>query len=396
LIEGGVEHAFVERVNEWQTEDGTGGGAHGFRIVRIDGALEKDGAARAESFGSAQDRTGVARLLKSIEHNSESLAAKGLVESPGGRLDESDDALGRFGRGDFLKKRVGQSVDAGPVETAHVIDDGVLDRLGGEHCVNGTVAAKGFFEQVETFGDGEAIFSEAAMEDASANAFEKRIFCAAESFDFHRLRGGVKYNRRPRIPHMKRILWAAAGIATFLLVVWLFMVARAIKRQSTVDEARPADIIVVLGAAEYRGRPSPVLEARLNHALFLYLQHLAPLIVTTGGSGGDPVYTESEVGRAYLSRRGVPSEAILVEPEGESTAYSTAAVAEIMRRRGLQSCILVSDGYHIYRVKRMLQAQGIVALGSPRPWQPKGGWREDWLYWRQAVAYGLWRIGVNI
>ena len=174
------------------------------------------------------------------------------------------------------------------------------------------------------------------------------------------------------------------------------MVARAIRRQSTVDEARPADIIVVLGAAEYRGRPSPVLEARLNHALFLYRRHLAPMIVTTGGAGGDPVYTESEVGRAYLSRRGVPSEAILVEAEGESTAYSTAAVSEIMRRRGLQSCILVSDGYHIYRVKRMLQAQGIMALGSPRPSEMKDGWRADWLYVRQAVAYGLWRVGVNI
>src|SRR6476660_3386306 len=129
---------------------------------------------------------------------------------------------------------------------------------------------------------------------------------------------------------MKRALLTAglsvAAVATIAAGIGLTKVARDIRRQSRVDEAQPADIIVVLGAAEYRGRPSPVLEARLNHALFLYLQGRAPLILTTGGAGGDPVYTESEVGRTYLSRRGVPSESILVEAEGESTAHSAAAV----------------------------------------------------------------------
>jgi uncharacterized SAM-binding protein YcdF (DUF218 family) len=195
---------------------------------------------------------------------------------------------------------------------------------------------------------------------------------------------------------MKRLVWVTFALALVLGAGWLYRVSRAIKAQSNADEARKADIIVVLGAAEYRGRPSPVLEARLNHALFLYLQQLAPLIVTTGGAGGDPHYTESEVGRAYLSRRGVPSEAILIEPYGESTAYSTAAVAEIMRRRELKSCIVVSDGYHIYRVKRMLQAQGIEVYGSPRPSAMKEGWRGDWLYVRQAIGYSLWRVGINI
>ena len=195
---------------------------------------------------------------------------------------------------------------------------------------------------------------------------------------------------------MKRALAAVAVLATVALAWWLIAVTRDIERQSNVDEARPADIIVVLGAAEYRGRPSPVLEGRLNHALFLYLKQMAPLIVTTGGAGGDPQYTESEVGRAYLSRRGVPAEAILVEREGESTAYSIAAVVEIMKRRELKSCIVVSDGYHIYRVKRMLQAQGIKVYGSPRPWVPKPGWSETWLYFRQAIGYALWRVGINI
>jgi uncharacterized SAM-binding protein YcdF (DUF218 family) len=185
-------------------------------------------------------------------------------------------------------------------------------------------------------------------------------------------------------------LAAAAGLAE------LYSISRKIERQSTVDEAQTADLIVVLGAAEYRGRPSPVLERRLNHALWLYHQGLAPRILTTGGKGGDPVFTEGEVARAYLSKHDVPAEAILVESEGESTVYSTTAAAEIMRRMNLKSCIVVSDGYHIYRVKRMLQAKGMSVYGSPRPEAPKNDWREQWVYFRQAIAYVLWRVGIPI
>src|SRR5579884_1585809 len=183
-------------------------------------------------------------------------------------------------------------------------------------------------------------------------------------------------------------------------VCYLGFVAAQIQKESAVDEAvteQPkADAIVVLGAAEYRGRPSPVLEARLNHALFLYLKGLAPRIITTGGAGGDPMFTESTVSRAYLTRRGVPAEAISVEDEGESTAQSVAAVAEMMRRMDLKSALIVSDGYHIYRVKKMLQASGIRVYGSPRPSPEPAGFREKWVYFRQAVGYSLWRLGIAI
>src|SRR5580658_10791175 len=180
-----------------------------------------------------------------------------------------------------------------------------------------------------------------------------------------------------------RIALVIVVLAAAALVASLLSVAHAIERQSTVDEARPADVLVVLGAAEYRGRPSPVLEARLNHALFLYRQGFAPRILTTGGKGGDPTFTEGEVARAYLSKHDIPSEAILVESEGESTVYSTAAAAEIMRRMNLKSCIVVSDGYHIYRVKRMLQSDGMSVYGSPRPSPERDDWGEQWLYFRQ-------------
>ncbi len=181
---------------------------------------------------------------------------------------------------------------------------------------------------------------------------------------------------------MTGVTWKVAGVAA------------EIQQQSVIDEARPSDAIIVLGAAEYRGKPSPVLEARLNHALFLYLKGLAPRIITTGGAGGDPVFTEGSVGRAYLTQRGVPPEAIVVEREGESTAQSVAAVAEIMRRMNLKSAIVVSDGYHIFRVKKMLESSGLKVYGSPRPSVPEGGWRERWQYLRQAVGYGLWRMGI--
>jgi uncharacterized SAM-binding protein YcdF (DUF218 family) len=195
------------------------------------------------------------------------------------------------------------------------------------------------------------------------------------------------------------LIRVAAGLVALTVIglCWkLFSIASDIRRQSNVDEARPADVILVLGAAEYRGRPSPILEARLNHALFLYRKGLAPRVITTGGKGGDPMFTEGEVGRAYLSRHGIPSEAIIVESEGETTVYSTAAAAEIMRRMDLHSCIVVSDGYHIYRVKRMLQFQGIDVYGSPRPSEPHHGWRQEWVYMKQAIAFALWRVGIPV
>lgn len=196
---------------------------------------------------------------------------------------------------------------------------------------------------------------------------------------------------------MKRFAaWLSLPPLVFLLG-YLFYVANKIERQSSIDESQPADVILVMGAAEYHGRPSPVLQGRLNHALLLYLKHMAPYILTTGGAGGDPNFTEGEVGRAYLVTHGVPAEAIITQPTGSTTVQSIDAAVETMRRMNLRSCIVVSDGYHIYRVKRVLQAQGIKVYGSPRP--PAGSLTPTelrWLYLRQAVGFMLWRAGINI
>jgi uncharacterized SAM-binding protein YcdF (DUF218 family) len=195
---------------------------------------------------------------------------------------------------------------------------------------------------------------------------------------------------------MRRWLWSVVVLAAVLVAALVGRTAARIRQQSLMDEARPAEVIVVLGAAEYRGKPSPVLRARLEHGLQLYRRGLAPRILTTGGAGGDPLFTEGDVGRAWLIRQGVPSESIIVEPEGESTAYSLTAVGEILRRMNLRSCIVVSDGYHIYRAKRMLESGGFTVYGSPRREAPQGATRLWWLCARQAVGSLLWDVGVRI
>lgn len=196
---------------------------------------------------------------------------------------------------------------------------------------------------------------------------------------------------------MKRAIAGLFLLLTILYLGYMLYVAKQIERQSSLDEAQRADVIIVLGAAEYRGRPSPVLQARLNHALFLYSSGLAPYLMTTGGSGGDPEFTEGEVGRGYLTQRGVPSEAILVEPEGSTTNQSLEAATEIMRRMNFHSCIVVSDGYHIYRVKRVLERRGIQVYGSPRPSAVALSQKKmTWLYLRQAVGFCLWQVGINL
>lgn len=187
------------------------------------------------------------------------------------------------------------------------------------------------------------------------------------------------------------VLAVALPLATYLVAL-----SKDIERRSLIDDAESSDVIVVLGAAEYNGRPSPVLKARLDHAYSLYERGLAPKLITTGGAGGDPQFTEGEVGRDYLVKLGVPSEDIIVEEEGDSTVHTVVAVSEIMRRMGLNSAIVVSDGYHIFRVQKILEHEGMTVWGSPRPAAPQSGARERWLYVRQAFGYLLWRIGINI
>ncbi len=194
---------------------------------------------------------------------------------------------------------------------------------------------------------------------------------------------------------MKRFLTVAPALFLAAAVTALTWVAVQIALQSNRDEARTADAIVVLGAAEYMGRPSPVLQARLDHALYLYRQALAPLIVTTGGHGAKSPFTEAEAARDYLVARGIPSESVLLENEGTSTLQSAAGAAQILHQHNLNTCIVVSDGYHVFRAKRILEEHGIQAYGSPRPSEDPGAAEAAKLYVRQAAAYWLWQFGMS-
>jgi uncharacterized SAM-binding protein YcdF (DUF218 family) len=188
--------------------------------------------------------------------------------------------------------------------------------------------------------------------------------------------------------------FAAAGVLFLLAVSVLGWTAWEIAEQSERDEALRADVILVLGAAEYLGKPSPVLKLRLDHALDLYRRRLAPMVLVTGGASESSRFTEAEAARDYLVKNSVPAQDILLETEGTSTLQSIAASAEILDRMNMKSCIVVSDGYHIFRAKRMLEHRGVRAYGSPRHGAPESLTRRARLYVRQSAGYWIWRLGL--
>ncbi|HZD31919.1 MAG TPA: YdcF family protein [Candidatus Angelobacter sp.] len=174
---------------------------------------------------------------------------------------------------------------------------------------------------------------------------------------------------------------------------YLVVTAARVARVAHVDQAHPADAIVVFGAAEYVGRPSPVYRARLDHAFALFEQGLAPLIITTGGSGKDSKFSEGQVGRDYLAKRGVPDVNLIAETQASDTEQSAQRVAVILEANELKSVLLVSDAYHLYRGKRMMEREGITVYTSPRPGSvPKTALGRGWAALREAVSYTIYRL----
>ena len=148
-----------------------------------------------------------------------------------------------------------------------------------------------------------------------------------------------------------------------------FAAARVIQ-QGAREEARPADAIVVLGAAQYDGRPSPVFAARLDHAVALYDEGIAPLLIVTGGKQEGDRTTEAAVAREYALARDVPETAIVGEDRGRNTLESLEAVASLLHDRGARSAVFVSDRTHMLRVLRIASDLGIEAYGSPTHTSP--------------------------
>jgi uncharacterized SAM-binding protein YcdF (DUF218 family) len=143
--------------------------------------------------------------------------------------------------------------------------------------------------------------------------------------------------------------------------------------QGQVDDRRPADAIVVMGAAQYDGRPSPLFEARLDHAVQLFKDGVAPVLVVTGGKAEGDRTTEAASARAYAIAHGVPAEAILAEDQSRTTLESIHAVGHLLRDRGLSTAVFVSDRPHMLRVLRMAADDGITGFGSPTTTSPLEG-----------------------
>ena len=143
------------------------------------------------------------------------------------------------------------------------------------------------------------------------------------------------------------------------IVALLGSVALQVVRSASQQEMHAADAIVIFGAAEYSGRPSPVLRARLDHGLDLFHRGLAPVVITTGGAALDPTFSEGGVGRDYLMRHGVPERSLIAETQGRDTSESAARVAVIMRANNLHSCVAVSDAYHVFRIRKLLEHEAV-------------------------------------
>jgi len=163
---------------------------------------------------------------------------------------------------------------------------------------------------------------------------------------------------------VRRKLAGAAVLAIALAFAWAAVVVAAALAGAR-DQARNADAIVVLGAAQYNGRPSPVFRARLDHAAALYQRGLAPVVLVTGGVGAGDTLSESEVGRRYLAKAGLPDGAVLALPAGTSTSASLAGVARWFSGRDSRRVLLVSDGFHMLRLQIIATRLGLVPFTSP-------------------------------
>ncbi len=189
-------------------------------------------------------------------------------------------------------------------------------------------------------------------------------------------------------------------LALFLVVAtaWCIWVYRQIADVANHDEAQPADAIAVFGAAEYSGRPSPVLHARLDHAVELYRKHIAPLVITLGGgTDKDSGNTEGGVGRDYLLANGIPFGSIIAETRSTDTEQQVHRLVAIAHDNNLHHIVVVSDGTHLFRIRELCREAGLDVYTSPRP--PLGHistYDLTMRYVHEIISYTASRLNLNI
>ena len=185
------------------------------------------------------------------------------------------------------------------------------------------------------------------------------------------------------------------ALLVVVAVIYLVSTCLRILREASQQELHTVDAIIVFGAAEYSGRPSPVYRARLDHGFELYKQGLAPVVIATGGAGDDPHYSEGGVGHDYLMHRGIPEPNLIAETQGSDTAQSADRVGVIMRANHMHTCIAVSDEYHVFRIRKLLERQGVKVYVAPRPdSRPRLLWQRGLAVLREALSYMAWQFHI--
>ncbi|MBB5885977.1 uncharacterized SAM-binding protein YcdF (DUF218 family) [Xanthomonas sp. F1] len=187
-------------------------------------------------------------------------------------------------------------------------------------------------------------------------------------------RGGVRW--------LRWLLRLAA-----LLGLWLLGVAIYIVWVGDRDQAAPADAIIVLGAAAYDAKPSPVFEERIRHGLDLYQRGYAPTLIFTGGFGNGARFAESQVARRYALRHDVPADAILIETVSRTTRQNLIEARRLMREHGLHRVIVVSDPLHMARALRLCQELQIDALASSTPSSRFRSFQTRWRFLLQELYF---------
>ncbi|HVJ07367.1 MAG TPA: YdcF family protein [Acidisarcina sp.] len=200
--------------------------------------------------------------------------------------------------------------------------------------------------------------------------------------------------RGARKPGRSLLRWLLPT-AVFVALGWFAWVYSQIQYFAEHDEARTADAIAVFGAAEYDGRPSPVLRARLDHALSLYEQGIAPLVITLGGAG-DEVHSEGGVGHDYLLAHGVPESQIIAETQSVNTGQQARRLAVIARANHLRRIVIVSDGTHLFRIHELCAAEGLEVYTSPRPpGKSISGYDSAERMLHEMMSYAAWRLHIH-
>ncbi len=190
---------------------------------------------------------------------------------------------------------------------------------------------------------------------------------------------------------MRLLLKIALGLVA-LVVVYLGVTFAQVWWAARHDQARPAQAIVVFGTAQYNGRPSPVLAARLDHAIDLFHRRLAPVIVVTGGNQPGDNFTEAGASADYLLKRGIPDEDVLREVSGTTSWQSLAAAASFLGDRDIKDVLLVSDPFHSYRIRAMASELGLDGHSSPTTTSPIKGVTELRYMVRETAAVAIGRI----